>query len=196
MNYSLSCDTWGTEEVAAIKRVIKSGRYTMGEEVATFEKQFAEFMGVPYAKMVNSGSSANLLMIGSAIYNDSYKLNKGDYVIVPAVSWSATYFPLQQYGLKLIFCDVDLQTLNLDIEQVKKAISQYDVATVLTVNLLGNPSNLEELSEICNDNNIHLFEDNCESFGAELNGKQAGTWGDMGTFSFFLATIYKLWKAA
>ena len=72
----------------------------MGEEVATFEKQFAEFMGVPYAKMVNSGSSANLLMIGS-IYNDSYKLNKGDYVIVPAVSWSTTYF-LQQYGLKLI----------------------------------------------------------------------------------------------
>ena len=187
MNYSLSCDTWGTEEVAAIKRVIKSGRYTMGEEVATFEKQFAEFMGVPYAKMVNSGSSANLLMIGSAIYNDSYKLNKGDYVIVPAVSWSTTYFPLQQYGLKLIFCDVDLQTLNLDIEQVKKAISQYDVAAVLTVNLLGNPSNLEELSEICNDNNIHLFEDNCESFGAELNGKQAGTWGDMGTFSFFFS---------
>ena len=187
MNYSLSCDTWGTEEVAAIKRVIKSGRYTMGEEVATFEKQFAEFMGVPYAKMVNSGSSANLLMIGSAIYNDSYKLNKGDYVIVPAVSWSTTYFPLQQYGLKLIFCDVDLHTLNLDIEQVKKAISQYDVAAVLTVNLLGNPSNLEELSEICNDNNIHLFEDNCESFGAELNGKQAGTWGDMGTFSFFFS---------
>ena len=169
MNYSLSCDTWGTEEVDAIQRVIKSGRYTMGEEVATFEKQFAEFMGVPYAKMVNSGSSANLLMIGSAIYNDSYKLNKGDYVIVPAVSWSTTYFPLQQYGLKLIFCDVDLHTLNLDIEQVKKAISQYDVAAVLTVNLLGNPSNLEELSEICNDNNIHLFEDNCESFGAELN---------------------------
>ena len=187
MKYPLSCDTWGTEEVDAIQKVIKSGRYTMGEEVYAFEKQFAEFMDVPYAKMVNSGSSANLLMIGSAIYNPQYRLKPGDSVIVPAVSWSTTYFPLQQYGLKLIFCDVDLHTLNLDVEEVKKAVAEFKPAAVFTVNLLGNPSHLKELRDICEENDMHLFEDNCESFGAELDGKKAGTWGDMGTFSFFFS---------
>tara|TARA_B100000212_G_scaffold82401_1_gene59327 strand:- start:16806 stop:17981 length:1176 start_codon:yes stop_codon:yes gene_type:complete len=187
MKYPLSCDTWGTEEVDAIQKVIKSGRYTMGEEVYAFEKQFAEYMDVPYAKMVNSGSSANLLMIGSAIYNPQYRLKPGDSVIVPAVSWSTTYFPLQQYGLKLIFCDVDLHTLNLDVEEVKKAVAAFKPAAVFTVNLLGNPSNLKELRSICEENDMHLFEDNCESFGAELDGKKTGALGDMGTHSFFFS---------
>ena len=179
MKYPLSCDTWGTEEVDAIQKVIKSGRYTMGEEVFAFEKQFAEFMDVKHAKMVNSGSSANLLMIGSAIYNPRYNLKPGDSVIVPAVSWSTTYYPLQQYGLKLIFCDVDLHTLNLDINEVKKAIVEHKPAAILTVNLLGNPSDLTELSNIAEENNIILFEDNCESFGAEINGRKTGTFGTM-----------------
>ena len=189
MKYPLSCDTWGTEEVDAIQKVIKSGRYTMGEEVFTFEKQFAEYMGAPYAKMVNSGSSANLLAIGSAVLNPSYNLWKGDYVIVPAVSWSTTYFPLQQYGLRLIFCDVDLHTLNLDVEQVKKAVNNpyLKPKAIFTVNLLGNPSHLQELRDICDENDMHLFEDNCESFGAELDGKKTGTLGDMGTHSFFFS---------
>ena len=187
MKYPLSCDTWGTEEVDAIQKVIKSGRYTMGEEVFAFEKQFAEFMDVKHAKMVNSGSSANLLMIGSAIYNPRYNLKPGDSVIVPAVSWSTTYYPLQQYGLKLIFCDVDLHTLNLDINEVKKAIVEHKPAAILTVNLLGNPSDLTELSNIAEENNIILFEDNCESFGAEINGRKTGTFGTMGTHSFFFS---------
>ena len=187
MKYPLSCDTWGTEEVDAIQKVIKSGRYTMGEEVFAFEKQFAEFMDVKHAKMVNSGSSANLLMIGSAIYNPRYNLKPGDSVIVPAVSWSTTYYPLQQYGLKLIFCDVDLHTLNLDINEVKKAIVEHKPAAILTVNLLGNPSDLTELSNIAEENNNILFEDNCESFGAEINGRKTGTFGTMGTHSFFFS---------
>ena len=158
----------------------------MNKEVFAFENQFAKYIGTKHAKMVNSGSSANLLMIASAILSPNIDLNPGDKVIVPAVSWSTTYFPLQQYGIKLIFVDVELETLNIDIKKVKKAIKNINgIKGILTVNLLGNPSNLEELKQVSEEEKIILFEDNCESFGASLNNKFCGTWGEMGTFSFF-----------
>ena len=143
MKYPLSCDTWNNQEVDAINRVISSSRYTMGEEVFKFEEQFADFMGVNHAKMVNSGSSANLLMIAAAIYSPEYNLKEGDKVIVPAVSWSTTYFPLQQYGLELVFVDVDLHTLNLCPTKTAEALENIDgIKAILTVNLLGNPSQI------------------------------------------------------
>jgi CDP-6-deoxy-D-xylo-4-hexulose-3-dehydrase len=94
--------------------------------------------------MVNSGSSANLLAIAAMFFKKEGRLKAGDEVIVPAVSWSTSYYPLQQYGLKLKFVDVDLNTLNMDIDQLKKCITDQ-TRLVLLVNLLGNPNDFQSI---------------------------------------------------
>ena len=182
MDYRLSDDTWDEAEYDAIDRVLKSGFFTMGQEVAEYEKRFARKMGSKYAIMSNSGSSANLLMIAALCY--SGKLNRGDEVIVPAVSWSTTYFPLAQYGLKLKFVDINYNTLNINIEELKKAISDKTKA-VMCVNLLGNSNEYKEIREICDKKEIYLIEDNCEALGGEYFGKKLGTIGLLGSFSTF-----------
>lgn len=181
--YPLASDNWDHREKEALHRVIESNRFTMGNEVKRFESQLAEFHGVSHAIMTNSGSSANLLMIASLFERGN--LSIGDEVIVPAVSWSTTFFPLHQYGLKLVFVDTD-EFGNIDIQKVTEAITEKTKA-ILTVNLLGFPSDLESLDQICNEYDILLLEDNCESFGADLAGKLCGTWGTMGTLSFFFS---------
>jgi CDP-4-dehydro-6-deoxyglucose reductase, E1 len=186
MKYSLASDTWGIEEKNAIQRVIDSNRYTMGAEVAAFEEEFAKYIGSKYAVMVNSGSSANLLSIAALRYSNNYDLQPGDEVIVPAVSWSTTYFPLHQYGLIPVFVDIDSATLNIDTKEVEKAITPKTKA-VLAVNLLGNPCDLLPLQKLCKSENLILIEDNCESFGAKYKGKFTGTFGTVGTFSFFFS---------
>ncbi|MFR3818957.1 MAG: DegT/DnrJ/EryC1/StrS family aminotransferase [Fusobacterium varium] len=182
LNYSLSDDTWSSEEIEAIQKVIKSNFFTMGEEVKKYEKSFAEKFGSKYAIMSNSGSSANLLLIAALIY--SKRLKQGDEIIVPSVSWSTTFFPLMQYGLKIKFIDIDIDTLNIDISQLKKAITKNTKA-IFTVNLLGNPNEFDEILELCRKNNLILLEDNCESMGALYKGKQLGTLGLAGTYSTF-----------
>ena len=110
----------------------------------------------------------------------------GDEVIVPAVSWSTTYYPLLQYGLKLKFVDIDAETLNYDLEALEDAISER-TRLLMTVNLLGNPNDFDEIKRIVGDRPIIVVEDNCESMGATFKGKQAGTFGIMGTFSTFFS---------
>lgn len=187
-NYALASSTWDENEYSAIQRVIDSDMFTMGKEVAQYEEDFAKFFGSKYALMVSSGSTANLLMIASLFFtkNESLKLKRGDEVIVPAVSWSTTYFPLQQYGLKVKFVDIDRKTLNMDLDKLEAAITDKTRA-ILSVNLLGNPNDFNRMNEIIADRNIFVLEDNCESMGATLNGKQAGTYGVMGTFSSFFS---------
>lgn len=182
MEYKLSDDTWSAEEIDAIERVIKSNRFTMGEEVIEYEAQFAAKVGSKYAVMSNSGSSANLIAIAALVY--SGKLTSGDEIIVPAVSWSTTYFPLFQYNLKLRFVDIDRNTLNIDISKLEMAITAKTKA-IFAVNLLGNPNNYEMIKEICNKNNLLLLEDNCEALGGCYKKKQLGTFGLLGTFSTY-----------
>ena len=186
-SYCLASSTWNESEYNAMQKVIDSGMFTMGKEVNSFEKAFAQFHNAKYALMVNSGSSANLLMIASLFYtNDKTKrLKAGDEVIVPAVSWSTTYSPLHQYGLKIKFVDIDLETLNYDLEALKKAISPQ-TKCILCVNLLGNPNNFDEIKTIAGKD-IIILEDNCESLGAKYKGKYAGTFGLMGTYSSFFS---------
>jgi CDP-6-deoxy-D-xylo-4-hexulose-3-dehydrase len=186
--YPLATATWDAAEYQALQDVITSGMFTMGPKVAQFERDFAGYIGSKYAVMVNSGSSANLLMVAALFYTNSahLKLNPGDEVIVPAVSWSTTYYPLYQYGLKLKFVDVDLSTLNYDLEQLDAAISSQ-TRLVVAVNLLGNPNEFSQIKKIIGDRDIVLIEDNCESLGAEFDGKKAGTFGVMGTFSTFFS---------
>lgn len=184
INYPLATDTWDEKEYDAINRVIESNRFTIGPEVEKFEDEFAEFFGSKYATMVNSGSSANLIAISALILSDKYDLNIGDEVIVPAVSWATTYTVLHQCGLKLKFIDIDLNTFNLNLDELNNAITENTKA-IFAVNLLGNPNDFKILLEICENNNLILIEDNCESMGATYNGKYAGTFGVCGTFSTF-----------
>jgi len=182
MTYSLASNTWGKEEIEAIQNVIKSGRYTMGPLVKQYEKEFSDYFGCSDAVMVNSGSSANLLSI--ALLSVKYGL-AGD-IIVPAVSWSTTFFPLHQYGFKLNFVDIDKDTLNIDINKIEKAITP-NTSAIFAVNLLGNPNDFNKLKQICDKHKLILIEDNCESLGAKFENKHTGTIGKLGTFSFFFS---------
>lgn len=184
IKYPLASSTWDEKEIEAINSVIAKDMYTMGEGVKQFEKDFSKFFGSKYSVMVNSGSSANLIAVAALFYTKEPKLKRGDEVIVPAVSWSTTFYPLYQYGLKLKFIDVDLHTLNFDLEQLKAAISDK-TKMILAVNLLGNPNDFDAIKEIIGNRDILLMEDNCESMGATYNGKFTGTFGIMGTFSTF-----------
>ncbi|PST85888.1 pyridoxamine 5-phosphate oxidase [Photobacterium sp. NCIMB 13483] len=182
----LATTTWDEKEYQALQTVIDSGMFSMGKYVQAFEQDFANFVGSKYCVMSNSGSSANLLAVAAMFYRQKNALKPGDEVIVPAVSWSTTYYPLHQYGLKLKFVDIDKETLNLDLSQVEAAISEKTRA-IFAVNLLGNPIDYNKLNEIITDKNIVLLEDNCESLGATLDGKQAGTFGLIGTYSSFFS---------
>lgn len=183
-NYKLASSTWDKKELLAIQSVIEKDNYTMGDSVKQFEEDFSQFLEKKYCVMTSSGSTANLLAIASLFYTKQPKLKRGDEVIVPAVSWSTTYFPLQQYGLKLKFVDVDIETLNYDLDSLRTAITS-NTKMIMVVNLLGNPNHFDLINEMILGTDILMIEDNCESMGAEYNGKQAGTFGLIGTFSTF-----------
>lgn len=184
--YSLASTTWDEAEYAAINKVVASGMFTMGAHVAEFERQFAARFGAKYCVMVNSGSSANLLMVAALFYRKQSPLQRGDEIIMPAVSWSTTYYPAYQYGLKIKFVDIDRDTLNYDLEQLATAIGS-NTRAVMAVNLLGNPNDFSRIHEIIGGRDIVLLEDNCESMGATFEGKQAGTFGLMGSYSSFFS---------
>lgn len=184
--YPLATETWDDHEYKALQSVIDSGRFTMGRRVKRYEEDFARYFGARYAVMVNSGSSANLLSVAACVFDPRQFLKPGDTVLVPAVSWSTTFFPLQQYGLHLRFVDIDPDTLNLDEALLEQALTP-ETKAVFAVNLLGNPCNFEVLQNFCAAHDLVLLEDNCESMGATYNGKQAGTFGLCGTYSSYFS---------
>ena len=172
----LSVDTWGLEERQALWRVMDSGRYTMGSEVEAFEKEYAEYCGSKYCVAVNSGSSANLLMVAAW----TLRYGKGT-VIVPAVGWATSYSPFQQYGWKLVFIDVDVQTLNYPPTLLKEACKAHKPDLILAINLLGNPNEYDEFPH------VPVLEDNCEAMGAVYKGKRTGTFGVMSSHSTYFS---------
>ncbi len=184
--YDLAGSTWGPEEHQAIQRVLDSGQLTMGPSVQHFEHDFARKFGIKYALMVGSGSAANLVGVAALFFKKERPLQRGDEVIVPAISWATTYYPLQQYGLRLRFVDVDLTTLNIDVAQLEQALTPR-TRMVMAVSILGNPCALGTLRAFCDRHGLYLFEDNCESMGATLDGKPCGTFGDINTFSTFFS---------
>lgn len=186
MNYELAYSTFDDKEKEAMYKVIQSDMFTMGKNVKAFEEEFAKFFGKKYAAMVNSGSSANLVGVAALFYKKENPLKAGDEVIVPCISWATTYHPLQQYGLKLKFVDIDLETLNYDIDELKKAVTS-ETKMIVTVSILGNPNYFDEIEKICEENNIYLFDDNCEAMGAKYNGKFTGTSGIINTYSTFFS---------
>ena len=184
--YPLASSTWGTDELIAIQEVMDSGRFTMGPKVFAFEKEFATKFGATDAVMVNSGSTANLLML--SLLKWKYNLNKkpNANVIVPAVGWSTTYFPVTQNDFILNFVDVDPNTFNIDVTKIEQAIDGGTVA-IMPVNLCGNSCDYDAITLICKKHDLVLIEDNCESMGATYNDKYCGTHGMMGSHSFFFS---------
>jgi CDP-6-deoxy-D-xylo-4-hexulose-3-dehydrase len=186
MFYELAASTWGREEIDAINRVIASDRFTMGPHVARFEEAFAAYHGRKYAVMVNSGSSANLVSVAALFYKKERPLQRGDEVIVPAISWATTYHPLQQYGLRLKIVDIELDTINMDIRQLEAATGPRTRA-IVGVSILGNPAALDVMRRYADERGLYFIEDNCESMDAELVGRKAGTFGHLSTFSTFFS---------
>lgn len=186
MKYNLASSSWDHKEIDAMNRVIDSGFYTMGKNVEKFETVFSSFFGSKYALMVNSGSSANLLSVAALFFLKNNPLQRGDEVIVPSVSWSTTYTPLQQYGLKVKFVDISLDTLNFDTDKLKAAITDK-TRLIFAVNILGNPNDFLKINNIIKNKNIYLLEDNCESMGAKYENQFTGTFGIAGTFSSFFS---------
>ncbi len=182
MIYPLAYSTWSKEEVEAIQKVIDTDMYTMGNHVKQFEQEFAELFNSPNAVMVNSGSSANLLML--SLLKWKYRLT-GD-IIVPVVGWATTYFPIVQNGFKINFVDVDPNTWNIDTTKIEQAITPNTVA-IMPVNLLCNSCDYKAIKEICFKHKLLLIEDNCESMGAKFNNQYTGTFGLAGSFSFFFS---------
>lgn len=186
MFYELAASTWGQEETDAIARVVAGNRFTMGDQVVGMERRFAAYFGTRHAVMVNSGSSANLAAVAALFYRKDRPLRRGDEAIVPAISWSTTYHPLQQYGLKLRFVDVELDSLNMDVSRLEEALTPR-TRMIVAVSILGNPAALDVMRDFANRHGLYLLEDNCESMDAELNGRKTGTFGHLGTFSFFFS---------
>ncbi|MBQ8346806.1 MAG: DegT/DnrJ/EryC1/StrS family aminotransferase [Alphaproteobacteria bacterium] len=186
MKYELASSSWDNKEIEAIQDVIRRDCYTMGKSVHQFEEDFARYTNHKYCVMVNSGSSANLLAIAAMFYKKDNPLKRGDEVIVPAVSWATTYYPLYQYGLHLKFVDVNLETLNMDTDALAEAITDK-TRLIFAVNLLGNPNEFAAIQEIIKCKNITLLEDNCESLGGVYDGKPLGSIGLIGTYSTFFS---------
>jgi CDP-6-deoxy-D-xylo-4-hexulose-3-dehydrase len=186
MFYPLAATTWDDAEHEAIRRVMDSGRLTMGEEVRAFEQEFATYFGMRHAVMTNSGSSANLIAVASLFFKKERPLQRGDEAIVPAISWATTYHPLQQYGLRLRFIDVELDTLNMDVSRLDAALTPR-TRMLVGVSILGNPCALDAMRDFADRHGLYFLEDNCESMDAELGGRKAGTFGTLNSFSFFFS---------
>jgi CDP-4-dehydro-6-deoxyglucose reductase, E1 len=186
--FPLVDSSYDNQEILRCMETLLSGQLTMGQRVHDFELAFAKHIGANYAVMVNSGSSANLLAT-SAILNPlrSKRLIAGDYVAVPAVCWSTSVWPLVQLGLKPVLIDVDPTTLNLSIDSLLEAMARFPIKAVLMVHVLGNSTELSQLLDIVEKNDLLLIEDTCESLGSRFKGKSLGTLGSFGTYSFYFS---------
>ncbi|MFO0730019.1 MAG: DegT/DnrJ/EryC1/StrS family aminotransferase [Nitrospiraceae bacterium] len=181
----LSRTTLAAEELIAALDVLLDGRLTMGAQTAAFEAEWSSWLPAAFSLMVNSGSSANLLMLAALAFpGGPHQLRSGDEVILPAVGWSTSLFPIVQMGCVPVLVDIDPVTLNLDPAQVEQALTPRTRA-ILAIHLLGNPCDLPRLQELADRHNLLLLEDCCEAHGAAIEGRRVGTFGALSSFSFF-----------
>ena len=155
---------------------------TQGKLVREFESRWAAWLGVPYAVFVNSGSSANLLMVYAALLSKRFQTKK---VIVPAVSWATSIAPVIQLGLEPVLCEADPQTFGLDLNHLEDLIKKHKPSAVMAVHVLGVPNAMQKLLDLQHRYDFMLLEDSCAATGSRDLGKYVGTFGAMSTFSFF-----------
>jgi len=173
------------EVIEALDSMLKM-KTTMGKKVESFEKRFAKYIDRKFSVMVNSGSSANLLAL-SILTNPELgnkRIEKGDEIITPAVTWPTTVYPIVNVGAVPYFVDVKLDDFNIDPKRIQESITKKTKA-IMFVHLLGCPCDMREIKKIAKDNGLWLIEDTCEAHGAKYNSKYAGSFGDVSTFSFY-----------
>ncbi|KKP34961.1 MAG: DegT/DnrJ/EryC1/StrS aminotransferase family enzyme [Candidatus Roizmanbacteria bacterium GW2011_GWA2_32_13] len=176
------------EEINNAIEVAKEGWWTEGRWTKEFEREFKKFLGVHYVSLVNSGSSANLVALAcltSTVFGKR-QLKPGDEYITTSVAFPTTVNPGIQYGLKPIFIDAKLDTLNIDVSQIEKAITKK-TKLIMVAHTLGKPYDLEKITKLSKKYNLWVIEDSCDALGGKYKGKMVGTWGDIATYSFYPA---------
>jgi CDP-6-deoxy-D-xylo-4-hexulose-3-dehydrase len=179
---------FNSEEINNATSVAKEGWWTEGKWAKQFESDFKKFLGVRYVTLVNSGSSANLLALASLtseVFGER-RLKPGDEFITTSVAFPTTVNPGIIYGLKPVFIDVELDTLNIDASQIEKAITKK-TKLIMIAHTLGRPFNLDKIVSLCKKYNLWLIEDCCDALGSKYKGKYVATFGDVATFSFYPA---------
>lgn len=186
-NFPLNQQTFDFEEISAMVEVMLNGTLTMGAAVERFESEFAQKVGAPFAVMVNSGSSANLLAVATSCSSlRNTFLKPGDEVLVPAVCWSTSIFPLMQYGLVPKFVDVETTTLNMSSSAINAAMTEATKA-IMVVHVMGNCTDISATIELAKQKGLVVIEDTCEALGTLYEGRYLGTFGDFGTYSFYFS---------
>lgn len=183
--YPLSLATYDADEVMEALESLVTFRTSMWEKTRRFEDAFGGKYGGE-AIMVNSGSSADLLIAFGLHSLSGGPLNTGDEVLVPAVTWPTQLWSLLMAGYTTRLVDVDPVTLNVDLQDLESKIGQNTRAISL-VHLMGNPVNMDAIQDMCRKHDLILFEDCCESLGAKWDGKYVGTFGEASSFSFFFS---------
>ena len=184
ISYSLTESVLESEDINAAIKVLRSKKITMGPKTRQVEAYFKDHIVKTNSLMVNSGSSANLLIFQCLINPMVKKLKPGDEVLIPAICWSTSLWPIIQSGLKVKFVDIDLSSLNIDLNDLNKKITKKTKALML-VHALGNCADMTKLINICKKNKIILIEDTCEALGSTYKNKPLGTFGDFSSFSFY-----------
>jgi len=183
--YPLVKNPYRRKDIDSAIKVLKTGKLTIGSVTDNFQKIFSKKLKTKNSLLVNSGSSANLLALQCLINPYRKKrLKKDDEIILPALCWSTSLWPIIQSGLKPKFVDIDLKTLNFDLKKLEKAITKKTKA-ILIVHVLGNCVDMDLLMKIKNKYNLILIEDTCESLGTKYKNKYLGTFGDFSSFSFY-----------
>ena len=183
--YPLIENPYRKSDINEALKVLKSRRLTIGPVTDKFQNSFTKKLGSNFSLMVNSGSSANLLALQCLINPYRKKrLKPGDEVLIPSLCWSTSLWPIIQSGLKPKFVDIDLDSLNINLNDLKKKISKKTKA-ILIVHVLGNCVDMSELMRIVKMHNLILIEDTCESLGTKYKNKYLGTFGDFSSFSFY-----------
>ena len=178
------------KDITAAISVLNSNNLTMGSKVREFEQAMADYLKVDYFIMVNSGSSANLLIFEALIRPSDGKplLNEGDGVLVPAVAWPTTIWPIIQLGLRPIFVDVNPDTLTIDLSLAQGFIgSEHNIRAIFPIHSLGYGINHDLLNEFCAKNDLIQINDVCEALGSWRQGIHAGTTGVASSFSFYFS---------
>ena len=179
---------YGEEEINNAIEAARDGWWTEGRFTTQFEKDFSKYLGVKYVTLTNSGSSANLLAfasLSSKVFGRN-SLKKGDEFITSPVAFPTTVNPGLLYGLKPVFVDVKLDTLNIDPERIEKAITKKTKLIILA-HALGKPFDLDKIVKLAKKYHLWLIEDCCDALGSKYDGKLTGTYGDLATFSFYPA---------
>lgn len=183
--YPLVENPFSNDDIKKGIEVLRSKQLTLSKQTHNFELNFSKRLKTNYSLMVNSGSSANLLALQCLInpYR-KIKLKKNDEVLIPALCWSTSLWPIIQSNLKPVFVDINPITLNIDEKEIEKKISKKTKA-ILIVHVLGNSCDMNLIMKIKKKYNLILIEDNCESLGSKFSGKYLGTFGEFSSFSFY-----------